>query len=46
VLETLFIKNRVKIIRMAVKFFYFPEKEAPKQIKTAQVQKALGKKTT
>jgi hypothetical protein len=31
---------------MAVKCSYFPEKEAAKQTKTAQVQRALGKKTT
>jgi hypothetical protein len=46
VLATLCIIIRIKIISMAVKCFYFPEKEAAKQIKTAQVQKALGKKTT
>jgi len=27
------------------KFFHFPVKEAAKQIKTAQVHRALGKKT-
>jgi hypothetical protein len=31
---------------MAVKHFYFPEKEALRQTKTAEVHKALGKKTT
>jgi hypothetical protein len=32
-------------ISMAVKRFCFPEKEALRQTKTAQVNKALGKKT-
>jgi hypothetical protein len=36
---------RIKI-SMAVKHICFSEKEALKQTKTAQVQKALGKKTT